>query len=184
MDGLLLDPLVNLILRWSFILLFGLSALHKLRDFAGFARQLADYRLLPQGLVSPAAAVVVGSELAIACGLLIPATQAAAATIAAMLLAAYALAIGVNLARGRRNIDCGCSGPALRQTLSEGLLVRNGVLIAAALFCAMPTTTRDLGPWDWFMAIAAVLTVALLYTGANTLLANGPLLKSLTPDYD
>ena len=184
MDGLLLDPLVSLILHWSLVLLFGLSVLHKLRDFGGFSRQLADYRLLPETLVAPAAMMVVGIELAISLGLLIPGARTLAAMVAAGLLAVYALAIGINLARGRRNIDCGCSGPALRQTLSEGLLVRNGVLIAAALFAALPITTRDLGPWDWLTATAAVLTVALLYTGANTLLANGPLLKSLNPDYD
>lgn len=184
MQPVILDPLIHLVLRWSFVLLFGLSALHKLRDFGGFSRQLADYRLLPDPLLLPAAAAVVGTECAVTIGLLMPGAQRVAAIAAACLLVVYAVAIAINLARGRRNIDCGCSGPALRQTLSEGLLVRNGVLIAAALFATLPTTTRGLGAWDWLMATAAVLTVALLYTGANTLLANGPMLKSLNPDYD
>ena len=40
-----------------------------------------------------------------------------AAAAAALLLALYAGAIGVNLARGRRDIDCGCGGPASRQPI-------------------------------------------------------------------
>ena len=49
---------------------------------------------------------------------------------AAALLAAYGAAIGVNLARGRRHIDCGCVGPAARRPIGGWLVARNGVLAA------------------------------------------------------
>ena len=46
------------------------------------------------------------------------------------LLALYAGAMAVNLARGRRDLDCGCAGPGVRRPVGEGLLIRNGALIA------------------------------------------------------
>ena len=41
-----------------------------------------------------------------------PCGVASARCLGALLLAVYALAMGVNLARGRRDLDCGCMGPA------------------------------------------------------------------------
>jgi len=48
------------------------------------------------------------------------------------LLALYTLAVVVNLARGRREIDCGCFGPAARQPLSAAL-----VSLPAARACSI-----------------------------------------------
>ena len=58
---------------------------------------------------------------------------AAGSAAAAILLGLFSVAIGINLARGRSHIDCGCFQSALRQQLSISLLVRNGFLIALAL---------------------------------------------------
>jgi hypothetical protein len=40
----------------------------------------------------------------------------------------FAVAMGINLRRGRRHIDCGCFQSALKQTLSWTLVVRNVVM--------------------------------------------------------
>jgi hypothetical protein len=168
-----LDPALDLALRAGLALLFAASALAKLRDPAGFAAAVAGYRLLPERLARPVAAAFVAAELALAGALCAPALRATAAFGAAGLLLLYAFAIAWNLARGRRDIDCGCGGPfgGGRQPLSEALVVRNLVLAAAALAGALPLGPRALGWLDLWTALAAVASASLLYVAANTLLA-------------
>ena len=66
-----------------------------------------------------------------------------AAFASAALFAAYTGAIAINLQRGRIHIDCGCGMARLAgrdQQLSWGLVVRNTLLMAAALVATMPAS--------------------------------------------
>jgi hypothetical protein len=164
-----LDPALALVLRAGLALLFASTALAKLRDLAGFAAAVAGYRLLPERLARAAALGFVVAELALAVGLLAPARHALASLGAAALLLLYAAAIAWNLARGRRDIDCGCGGPFGQQTLSEGLVLRNLALAAAALVCVLPETERALGWLDLVTVLGAVACGALLLAAAHAL---------------
>lgn len=166
-----MDPVIALALRTGLALLLGGTALAKLRDPRGFAAAVAGYRLLPAALAGPAAALFVAAELALAAGLWI--APAPAASGAAALLALYALAIGVNLARGRRDIDCGCGGPFGRQALSEALVLRNLVLAGAALAAGLPVAPRALG-WLDALTLGASLAAAVALHVASTLLLAKP----------
>jgi uncharacterized membrane protein YphA (DoxX/SURF4 family) len=169
--ALRLDPVVVLALRLALAALFAAAAVHKARDRAGFRAALGDYRLLPEAAVPAAAVAVALGEAALALALLVPATAPAAGLAAAGLLAVYAFAIGANLARGRRHVACGCLGPAAEQPIHAGLLVRNGALIVAAGVAALPAASRPLVPLDAFTAVAAAMTLALLYAAADGLMA-------------
>jgi hypothetical protein len=94
----------------------------------------------------------------------------------------YAGAIFVNLVRGRRGIDCGCAGVAASRSLSGGLVVRNGVLIIAALTSALPATSRSLAWIDAVTIVAGVAAAALLYAAADGLLATAPQSAALAHD--
>jgi uncharacterized membrane protein YphA (DoxX/SURF4 family) len=168
-----MDPAVQLIVRGALALLFGWAAAHKLRDVAGFRAALEGYDLLARRWAVPAGALLIASEVGVAAGLLLPRVAPLAALAGAALLVLYAVAIAVNLRRGRRDIDCGCGGPAGRQTISGGLVVRNGVLALAALGSAAPAHARSLTWVDGPTIVAAVATVALLYTAVDGLLLNG-----------
>ena len=72
------------------------AATHKVRAPGRFAKQLADYQLLPAALVRPSARLIPLLELAIAFALLVPVSRGWAALSAASLLALYAAAIGIN----------------------------------------------------------------------------------------
>jgi ABC-type branched-subunit amino acid transport system permease subunit len=76
----------------------------------------------------------------------------------ASLVALYAFAIGINLWRGRQDIDCGCGGES--HPLSWGLALRNLILAAAALVASQPTMERSM---DWIDAITLVLGVLAFY---------------------
>jgi hypothetical protein len=166
-----IDPALDLALRAGLALLFAAGAFAKLRDPRAFADAVAGYRLLPDGLAAPAAAGLLAAELALAAALFVPALRVPAALGVAGVLSLYAVAIAVNLARGRRDIDCGCGGPAGRQTLSEALVLRNAVLAAAALASALPVVPRALGWLDALTVFGAVASASLLYVAANGLLA-------------
>ncbi|HVH20310.1 MAG TPA: MauE/DoxX family redox-associated membrane protein [Myxococcota bacterium] len=164
-----LDPALQAVLRASLALLFGLAAAHKLRAPRAFALVLAEYRLLPDAASLPLAVGLAATEIAVAVGLCAPALAPVAALAAALLLALYAGAVAINLARGRDAIDCGCGfGP---RPLGAGLLLRNALLVGAALAAALPVSPRALGTVDALTIAAGTATAALVFAAADGLAA-------------
>jgi hypothetical protein len=173
------DPVFAATLRGGLALLFATAAVHKLRDLPGFRATLAEYRVLPARIAPVAAAVVIGLEVAAAAALVAPIGAAPGALLAIAMLAAYTLAIAVNVARGRTDLDCGCLGPALRQPIGGAVLARNAILLAAALACLAPVGERSLGWVDAMTIVAAVATVAALYAASQQLLSTATGLAEL-----
>lgn len=153
------DPVVLLGLRAAFALLFVSAARHKLVDRVGFREVLAAYRVVPAAMVGSVAALVPAGELGVALAWLVPGGIGVAVLGTIVLLAIYALAIGVNLWRGRRTIDCGCGLAGTRQAISEWLLARNGVLMLAALATLRPMAARPL-VWVDVLTLVGGLAVA------------------------
>src|SRR5262245_65540349 len=110
-----MDPALDLTFRAGLALLFAVAAVHKLRDPRGFPAPLSYYRLLPAGIAGVAGMGLVGAELAVVAALVVDRRAGLAG--AAALLVLYAGAMAINLARGRRHIDCGCAGPAARRSI-------------------------------------------------------------------
>lgn len=175
----MIDPVVELMLRAMLALLFATAAWHKVSDRGRFTASLEAYALLPAPLVAPSALLLPVLEGALAVGLLhTPARQPVA--IASMaLLTLYTGAIVVNLARGRREIDCGCFATSSRTPLSPWLVARNLVLIGAAGLLVAPVRARTLVWIDALTVIAAVLGLWLLAAAARRLAQTGPALKRL-----
>lgn len=166
-----MDPTLHLALRAALAVLLLSAARHKLADRARFRAALAAHQLLPASTVAAAAVAIPVLELALAAALLLPGLGGAPALATAALLAAYTAAVGINLARGRREIDCGCGGP-VEAPLGGGLLLRNGALIAAALVAAPAPAARTLVWLDALTIAAAVAAAALLYAAAETARVN------------
>ena len=166
------DPVLVLLGAVGLALIFATAALAKLRSLESFAGVVQNFRILPHPLVRPTALLLPPAELAVAFGLLLAPTRPYAAVAAALLLAVFALAIAVNLRRGRRAIDCGCFGDRLRQTLSWWLVARNGALALLALLAAWPGfPARPLHWLDLVSGIGGGLVLALLHLTAAALLA-------------
>jgi hypothetical protein len=169
-----MDPALTWTLAVALAMLFSASAAMKFADLSQFAAALDNYRILPRMLVTPAAWTIPTLETIAAIGLLVPATRGDACLLIATLLATFTAAIAINLARGRREIDCGCFGPALRQTLSGWLIARNAILLAAVAVFAMPAQVRPLKPVDFITIVFGATTLMVLYVSMNYLLANAP----------
>jgi hypothetical protein len=173
---LTLDPVIAATLRTAFALLFVGAALHKIRDAAGFRAAVAAYELLPRRAVGPAALAVMALEAAIGAALLVPAL-ASVATLAGMgLLVVYAIAIAINLWRGRLDLRCGCGGLGGERPIAPALVVRNVVLVLLLGLGLLPETARSLEWIDVATIAFAVATAALLHLATDVAIANaGPL---------
>ena len=173
------DPILSLGSALMLACVFLAASVHKLRDLRHFETTLGAYGLLPGMLVRPAALGLPLMEFMVALGLLAPPARFSAAMATAVLLGIYTLAIGINMARGRRSIDCGCGDPGRGQTLTGWLLPRNGVLMGLALLAATPVVNRTTGWLDWLVALLAAAAMLLLYSACNQLLSNRDQLVNL-----
>ncbi len=174
-----LDPILILVANYCVACLFLLACYGKLNAFAIFRATLAEYELVPSSLVGVCAALIIVAEFAIGVGALVRSVATQAMVAGAVLLLIYAAAIGINLVRGRRDIDCGCTGPAVRQLLSGWLLIRNTALAGLALVGAATWTERPLSAADFVLVALALLGAMALYAAINQLMANAPRLNAL-----
>ncbi len=144
------------------------AGLSKLRHRDVLPGVIANYRLLPDVLVAPVAAVLPWAELVLGVALLAGGPRLAVVP-ALLLLGLFAAAMAVNIGRGRRSIDCGCGRSQLRQTLGWPLVARNVVLMALAalrLPAALPSTGFELAT-----ALAGGLSLFVLYLLFNAIAA-------------
>lgn len=170
MDALLQEPVLTVCLRTFLGLLFATAAWSKLQHLEEFHGVVRNFRLLPAGAARPVAWLLPVVELAVAAGLLVRPLAGAAALAAAALLAVFALAIAVNVLRGRSAIDCGCLRQGMRQPLSWLLVGRNLLLAALAAGVAATLPRVDEAGWlDLVAGIAAGATLMLIYLGASLL---------------
>ncbi len=163
----------------GFALLLGTAAWRKLGDLEAFAALAEDYRLLPRWLLVPAAFAIALAEATLAVLWLAAPWFRDAAWLAgtgtAALMLVYALAMAINLLRGRAWIDCGCGGG---ETLSWLHVARNALFAVLALApLALPTSA-----WGWTdAAFAAVLlgVAAALHLASSALLGNAAAVRLL-----
>ncbi len=178
-----LDPLFVALVLLPLAVLFGASGAGKLSDRRGFRGVLAAYRLLPAGRGVLTLATWLLPLLEICAALLMtgalaagrpPLLVAAAGGLAALLLTVYALAMAINLLRGRARIDCGCLGfGAHGRRIRWAMVVRNLVLAGIVLAVAvLPAGGRSFGWLDIFTLLAGATVFALIYAAVETAFAN------------
>ena len=174
-----MDPLITIIISICMSLMFGFAAAHKLRAVAVFRATIHEYQLIPQKMAAPVAVLLIASELTAALLVLVPALRVTGLIMMAVLLFIYTVGIGINLLRGRRDIDCGCSGPTSRHELSGWLVLRNLVLLSLVIMAANPFIQRPMNWLDVVVIGFSVMVASGLYAGMNQLLAQSPRLAAL-----
>lgn len=156
------DPLVTIFVRSFLALLFAGAAYSKLRHQEEFHGVVRNFRLMPEWLATPFAKVLPWLEIAIAVGLMVDASVPFAAAGASILLVAFAIAIGINVARGRKAIDCGCFRTGYKQSLSWLLVLRNVVLAGAGLILLGLVEASRAMTWVDLAAGALAAVVAMM----------------------
>jgi len=174
-----LDPVIHIVICYTLAVLWLTGAAHKATSFADFCVTLREYRLLPRGLSRVCAVAIIAIEIGLGIGVLIPVERSMALVGSSLLLMLYSVAIGVNLLRGRRHIDCGCMGPALRHSLSGWMVWRNLAFAGISLGGLLPVHARELLWVDVLSIVATVGIVTAMYAALNQLIANAPELTRL-----
>jgi hypothetical protein len=167
---LTLDPAIAVLIVACGVLLFGAAALHKLRDLRRFDEIFAAYGRVPAA-VGRMSRAVPALEALTAAGLLFEPSRVAAACVGTALLLVYAAAIALNLLRGRRDLACGCGGPADQRPIAPWMVLRNLALAALLGALALPWGSRPLEPTDAVTIGFGTATCALVYACLDTLLA-------------
>ena len=85
-----------------------LAGIPKLRDRDGLLTVVKGYRLLPDRMERVVAGALPPVEVLVGTALILGVAGGWAAAGAALLFTAFAFGLTVNLARGRRDLDCGC----------------------------------------------------------------------------
>ncbi|HUI58690.1 MAG TPA: MauE/DoxX family redox-associated membrane protein [Steroidobacteraceae bacterium] len=164
------DPAIAALILACNSLLFAGAAVHKLRDLRRFDEIFRAYGLLPWFARLHGSRLVPLIEAGVAAALLVPATRTVAAAVGAILLLAYACAIGVNLRRGRRDLACGCGGPDDRRPIAGWMIWRNILLALLLGVVTLPWSARSLEPTDGITIVGGALTCALVYLCLDRLL--------------
>lgn len=158
---------IALFLSW----LFGSAALHKWRN-VGHYRQLMARYLNGAGVSGVQVRLVAMVELTCVLLLLVPVTRQAGLLVAAVLLLSYAALMGLQLARGRADMKCGCAGPASDVTISPALVARNSITAVLAAGAMLPSASIEAGVAGIGLALFVAVFTTLLYLGSEQLIVN------------
>lgn len=169
----MLDPVLHLAAVVLLVLIFGTAVASKLPTLPEFEGVVGNYRLLPGPVVPAAARLLVAMEALTVLLLVVPAWRAWGAAAALVLLAVFAVAMAVNIRRGRVEIDCGCFRATHRQRLSWWLVGRNVVLALAAAALWLPLS-RVPTLFDHLHAALGGGVLYLLYLGGSQIVLPRP----------
>jgi len=159
---------------------FLLSASGKLWHPVGFARGVADYRILPESLAFVVGLLLIPVELFLAVSHLSGWLLAFAVPLGLAMLACFAIAVAVNLKRDRV-LPCHCFGGAGGETVSGRTLARLLLLIACELFVLADPALFGAGRLVYPGRVASISEFELALFWATFILVAGSWLLS-APD--
>ncbi len=134
---------VLVFLRLILAAVFLFAAFPKLLDPVSFARDIDNYRMLPDAMIGIVALALPVAEIAIGLALVTGLHARGAAIVAALLLLAFAGGMVQAIARGI-DLDCGCFGHYVEAQVSWWTVGRNLTLTA---FAAIVTLGPDMPLW-------------------------------------
>lgn len=173
----MIDPALFHGLALGLGLLFLAAGAAKLAAPRRFATAVAGYRLLPAAASLPVAILLAASEVVAGAAAISFAErlQSAGLAVCAFLLLLYAAAMAINLLRGRRAIDCGCTtAVTTARAIGWDLVLRNGLLACLATAAGTLGTTERGLIWFDAVTIAGGATMLLVtYATIETSLALG-----------
>lgn len=130
---LIAHPYATLTGRWVVAAVLLVAGMSKLVDRRAFVEAIRAFRIVPTGVSRALALCLPWFEVALGAALVIGLWTRVVAATTAVLLAAFSVAIAVNLARGHAP-ECRCFGPLYRGRISGWSLVRNAVFMACAMW--------------------------------------------------
>jgi hypothetical protein len=167
-----LDPAFGYLIIAGIALLFASAGAHKLQDLARFADAFAAYGALPNALARRVAWLIPSLEICMAASLSWEPGRRMAAVAAIAVLTAYASGLGLNLLRGRRDLDCGCGTARDRRAIAAWMVWRNLILAAALGITLLPWSPRSCNLIDLLTVMGGLTVGVTLYAAVDRLLGD------------
>ncbi|MCX4190508.1 MauE/DoxX family redox-associated membrane protein [Methylophaga sp. OBS3] len=171
MSWLINDPALSVLATLFVGLVLLVAAVSKLRSLDEFQGVVENYRLLPEFLVAPVARTLPVVELVCAAALMIPQLREMAAWVAVGLFVVFAMALAINVGRGRTHIDCGCvRRPTSKSRIGMFHVLRALLLAGVSIYIALSSleiSTISLA--SWLIGIASAALLAMLYIAADVM---------------
>jgi uncharacterized membrane protein YphA (DoxX/SURF4 family) len=152
--------------------LFLVSGITKLRDTRRFTDIVRAYQLLPAPVTPLVGRLLPWVELLAGAALIAGVGLPVSSLIAAALLVAFAVAVGINILRGRHELACGCFGLDARRRLSWTMVLRNlglAALVAGSAASPMSGASTALSLGDGLLTrliAGGALIIVLLVSAA------------------
>ncbi len=165
-----IELLASLLLGGVFLF----SAVPKLRHPRGFVLTVLQYQILPARLSRLYGWLLPPLELFLALLFFGGTALRSASVLTGLLLLSFLIAVGVNLARGRR-LECGCFGKAAKRQIGWGLLLQDGLLLAVAVaLCFVAQTWASLESWSVFrlLGLSSIMIPFLLLAFVTLVVAS------------
>lgn len=132
MKKILENSYLNLIVRIFLGVFFLLAALGKAAEPALFAKEIANYAIIPEPLINLVALFIPWTELVVSIFLIFGIRLKSSAAITAILLLIFIIAVGSAMARGL-DINCGCFSQKI-QYVGWPKILENTVLLLLSLY--------------------------------------------------
>ncbi|MGI9288635.1 MAG: MauE/DoxX family redox-associated membrane protein [Pseudomonadales bacterium] len=167
---------IAVFLLWLFLS----TGIHKLQpaNRGYYATVFSNYGMSAPAIARLLPKLVGAVEIAIGVLVALPNTRVVGVVAAVTALLVYLLLMARQLWLGKKDMDCGCTGPLGDSKISDRLLFRNGVLIALALCCLLPG--QGFGIQNVELIFAFALLLILLYLSVEQLISNDQKLERLT----
>lgn len=124
------------VFRLGLAAMFLFAAVPKLLDPVTFARDIDNYRMLPDALIGPLALMLPVAEIVIGLALVTGVYARGAAITAGVMLVGFAVGMVQAIVRGI-DLDCGCFGHFAEAQVSWWTVARNATLTLIAITIAM-----------------------------------------------
>jgi hypothetical protein len=161
-----IDPTFELSIRIFLGGLFTLSCLHKATDLPRFCAVIRSYfrTFTAPGsfAINCLAFGIIFAEMGIAFAAISMQSSWLIGYMATILLLIYTLGMGINILRGNRLLDCGCSWGS-ETPVSGWMIIRNLVLMAASGVLLLPAAARQLTAMEITSSVALALCLYIFY---------------------
>ena len=155
-------------------MLLAASAVHKAARWTHSRNLMRQFAGVPGVLAGTSLGVATAVELAAGAQLLVPASRATGAVLAALIWTLYVALIVRAIVQGRRDVDCGCSFGPTSRPLGSYQIARNLVLAALALFIAWVSAFGGAVPAQGTFVLGGLALLAL-YGALDQVMALQPL---------
>jgi len=166
-----LPDLISIGLAWFLAWLFAQAAIHKFRAPDDYRRLVAAY-LGKSSISRFTIGLIAAVELTVAALLLLPMSREVGLVGSTLMLLAYSGLMGLQLARGRLDLQCGCAGPASTTNITPSLVFRNFICVSLALIAMAPATVVTTGLFSAGLSIFIAVFLMLIYLGSEQMISN------------